>query len=80
LVAAHYGSRAGRQTAPYLSGREVDEHGRFRGSLGIYQEPKGANYYIEEYFGEGVLLRPSQVLSVFLILLMFAAGYMGVMI
>ncbi len=78
--AAHFGSKTGRELAPYLCGRGVDEHGRFRGSLGIYKEAKSSNYYLDEYCGEEVLLKPAWVIAVLLIVVMFVLAFLGVMI
>lgn len=80
VLAAYFGSAAGRTLPPYLCGRGVDEDGRFRGSLGVYKEAKSANYYMEEYCGEEVLLKPSWIISLLLIIVMFAFAFLGVMI
>ncbi len=80
VLAAHFGSSAGRTLPPYLCGRGVDETGRFHGSLGVYKEAKSANYYMEEYCGEDVLIKPSWVISILLIGIMFVLAFLGVMI
>lgn len=80
VAAAHYGSKAGHKIPPYLCGREVDSDGRFLGSLGVYKEAKSANYYMQDYFGEGVLLKSSWVISLIIIIMMFVMGVFGVMI
>jgi len=80
ILAAHFGSVAGRTLPPYLCGRGVDDAGRFRGSLGVYKEAKSANYYMEEYCGEAVLIKPSWIISILLIIVMFALAFMEVMI
>lgn len=80
VLAAHFGSSAGRTLPPYICGRGVDEAGRFRGSLGVYKEAKSANYYLEEYCGESVLIKPSWIISILLIVVMFAVACLGVMI
>lgn len=78
VLAAHFGSSAGRTLPPYLCGRGIDEAGRFRGSLGVYKEAKSANYYLEEYCGEAVLIKPSWIISILLIIVMFAVAFLGV--
>lgn len=80
ILAAHFGSAAGRALPPYLCGRGVDETGRFRGSLDVYKEAKSANYYMEEYCGEKVLIKPSWIISILLIIVMFAFAFLGVTI
>ncbi|MDR0980395.1 MAG: NADH-quinone oxidoreductase subunit L [Methanocalculaceae archaeon] len=80
ILAAHFGSAAGKTLPPYLCGRGVDEAGKFRGSLGVYKEAKSANYYMEEYCGESGLIKPSWIISILLIIVMFALAFLGVMI
>ncbi|HJJ35859.1 MAG TPA: proton-conducting transporter membrane subunit [Methanocorpusculum sp.] len=80
VIAALVGSKSGRIVKPYLNGRAVDENGRFLGSLGVYKEPKTANYYLEEYVGEKKLLLPSQIIAIVLIVAMLVIGCLGVMI
>ncbi|MDR3101963.1 MAG: NADH-quinone oxidoreductase subunit L [Methanocalculaceae archaeon] len=80
VTAAHFGHVPGRTLSPYLSGRGVDEYGRFRGSLGVYKEAKSANYYMVEYCGEEVLMRPSWVISITLIIILFALAFLEVML
>lgn len=80
VAAAQFGAKSGHELPPYLCGRGVDEAGRFRGSLGVYKEAKSSNYYLEEYVGEGVLLRPSWIIATVLLVVMFVAAYLGVMI
>ena len=65
---------------PYLCGRGVDENGRFHGSLGVYKEAKSSNYYMEEYCGEAVLIKPAWIISILLIIVMFVLAFLGVMI
>ncbi|MDV0443911.1 NADH-quinone oxidoreductase subunit L [Methanorbis rubei] len=80
IAAAHAGSKSGRTLAPYLCGRGVDEAGRFRGSLGVYKEAKSSNYYLSEYFGEDVLMKPACIISILIIIVMFVLAFLGVMI
>ncbi|HJJ88788.1 MAG TPA: proton-conducting transporter membrane subunit [Methanocorpusculum sp.] len=80
VLAAHFGSVSGRLITPYLCGRDVDEMGRFRGTLGTYKEAKSANYYLEEYCGEKILLTPSWIISIFFIIVMFSFAFLEVMI
>ncbi len=80
IAAAHAGSKAGKKLTPYLCGRGVDEAGRFRGSLGVYKEAKSANYYMAEYCGEEVLMKPSWIISILLIIVMFVLAFLGVLI
>lgn len=80
VLAAHFGSVSGKTLPPYLCGRGVDENGRFHGSLGVYKEAKSSNYYMEEYCGEAVLIKPAWIISILLIIVMFALAFLGVMI
>jgi len=80
VLAAHFSSAVGRNLPPYLCGRGVDESGRFRGSLGMYKEAKSANYYMEEYCGERVLIKPSRIISNLLIVVLFAFAFLKVTI
>ena len=80
VLAAHFGSVSGKTLPPYLCGRGVDENGRFHGSLGVYKEAKSSNYYMEEYCGEAVLIKPAWIISILLIIVMFVLAYLGVMI
>ncbi|MEA5036738.1 NAD(P)H-quinone oxidoreductase subunit 2, chloroplastic [bioreactor metagenome] len=80
VAGAFVGTKEGRLIPPYLGGRAVDAEGRFLGSLGVYKEAKTSNYYLEEYCGEKVLLKPSWVISGVLIIVMLVLGFMGVMI
>ncbi|MCQ2356620.1 MAG: hypothetical protein MJ014_06385, partial [Methanocorpusculum sp.] len=80
ILAAHFGSVAGRALPPYLCGRGVDDTGKFRGSFGVYKEAKSANYYMEEYCGEKVLIKPSWIISNLLMIVMFAFAFLGVTI
>ncbi len=77
IAVALVGSKAStRIVKPYLNGRAVDEQGRFLGSLGIYKEPKTANYYLEKYVGEKKLLNPSQIIALIIIVAMLVLGVM----
>lgn len=80
VIAAAFSSRAGRALTPYLNGRAVNANGEFLGSLGVYKEPKTANYYLEEYTGEAKLLKPSQIFAIILIIVMLVIGFMGVLL
>ncbi len=80
VIAAAVGSKAGRQLKPYVNGRAVNTEGAFLGSLGVYKEPKTANYYLEEYTGESKLLKPSQIIALIIIIVMFVLGIMGVLV
>ncbi len=80
VIGAFLGSKEGRPIPPYLGGRPVDAEGRFLGSLGVYKEAKASNYYLEEYCGENVLLKPSWIISGVLLIVMLVLGFMGVMI
>lgn len=80
VAAAFFGSKSGKTLPPYLNGRAVDSEGRFLGSLGVYKEPTAANYYLEEYCSEKVLLHPAEIISIIIIAVMFAAAFMGLMI
>lgn len=80
VAAARFGANSGHELPPYLCGRGVDETGRFRGSLGVYKEAKSSNYYLEEYVGEGVLLKPSWIIATLLLIILFVVAYLGVMI
>lgn len=80
VIAAAAGSKAGRQLKPYVNGRAVNAEGEFLGSLGVYKEAKTANYYLEEYTGESKLLKPSQIIALIIIVVMFVLGIMGVLV
>lgn len=80
VIAAAAGSKAGRQLKPYVNGRAVNADGEFLGSLGVYKEAKTANYYLEEYTGESKLLKPSQIIALIIIVVMFVLGIMGVLV
>lgn len=80
VIAAAAGSKAGRQIKPYVNGRAVNADGEFLGSLGVYKEAKTANYYLEEYTGESKLLKPSQIIALIIIVVMFVLGIMGVLV
>jgi ech hydrogenase subunit A len=80
VIAAAVGSKSGRQVKPYLNGRAVNENGEFLGSLGVYKEAKTSNYYLEEYTGESKLLKPSQIVALLIIIVMFVLGIMGVLL
>lgn len=80
VLAAHFGSVSGKTLPPYLCGRGVDENGRFHGSLGVYKEAKSSNYYMEEYCGEAILIKPAWIISILLIIVMFVLAFLGVMI
>ena len=73
-------SVTGKTLPPYLCGRGVDENGRFHGSLGVYKEAKSSNYYMEEYCGEAILIKPAWIISILLIIVMFVLAFLGVMI
>ena len=80
LLEAHFGFFSVNILPPYLCGRGVDENGRFHGSLGVYKEAKSSNYYMEEYCGEAVLIKPAWIISILLIIVMFVLAFLGVMI
>lgn len=81
LAGAAAGVKAGgRIVPPYLNGRAVNADGQFLGSLGVYKEPKTANYYLEEYVGEKKLLKPSQIIALVIIIAMFVLGILGVVL
>lgn len=80
VIAAAAGSKAGRQLKPYVNGRAVNAEGEFLGSLGVYKEAKTANYYLEEYTGESKLLKPSHIIALIIIVVMFVLGIMGVLV
>ena len=80
VLGAIFGSKAGKELPPYMSGCAIDSEGRFLGSLGLYREAKASNYYLEEYCGEAKLLKPSWVISIILIVIMLALGILGVTI
>lgn len=80
VIAAAVGSKSGRQVKPYLNGRAVNAEGEFLGSLGVYKEAKTSNYYLEEYTGESKLLKPSQIVALLIIIVMFVLGIMGVLL
>ena len=69
-----------KRQPPYLCGRGVDENGRFHGALGVYKEAKSSNYYMEEYCGEAILIKPAWIISILLIIVMFVLAFLGVMI
>ena len=80
VLAAHLGVVSGKTLPAYLCGRGVDENGRFHGSLGVYKEAKSSNYYMEEYCGEAILIKPAWIISILLIIVMFVLAFLGVMI
>jgi ech hydrogenase subunit A len=80
VLAAYFGSSTGKTLSPYLCGRAIDENGRFCGSFGVYKEVKATNYYLEDYCGETMLIRPSWFISILLIVVMFAFAFLGVMV
>jgi ech hydrogenase subunit A len=80
VLAAYFGSTAGKTLSPYLCGRSIDENGRFFGSFGQYKEVKTVNYYLEDYCGEAMLIGPSWIISISLIIVMFALAFLGVVI
>ena len=81
VISAVVGSKPqGKTLSPYLNGRIVNENGKFLGSLGVYKEPKTANYYLDEYVSEKKLIIPSQIVSLIIIIAMFVLGVLGVII
>ncbi|HOV68605.1 MAG TPA: proton-conducting transporter membrane subunit, partial [Methanoregulaceae archaeon] len=70
--------RSGRhRLAPYMGGRPTTADMHFSGSLGIQREMGLHNYYLEDWFGERRTFRAGVVVTVVLIVLMFAGLFVA---
>ncbi|HBM17194.1 MAG TPA: NADH-quinone oxidoreductase subunit L [Lentisphaeria bacterium] len=58
-------------TEPYLSGVNLEDKTKFLSSLGTSKEWSFKNYYLEKYFSEGKLLKPTIIFTICLWVLMF---------
>ncbi|MGD9152328.1 MAG: proton-conducting transporter membrane subunit [Gammaproteobacteria bacterium] len=56
---------------PYLAGINVDDPGKFMGSLGAPREWSFRNYYINKFFSEAVLMKGTMFASIILFIFMF---------
>lgn len=56
---------------PYLAGLNVDDPGKFMGSLGAPREWSFRNYYINKFFSEAVLMKGTIFASIILFIFMF---------
>lgn len=56
---------------PYLAGINVDDPGKFMGSLGASREWSFRNYYISKFFSEAVLMKGTMFASIILFIFMF---------
>lgn len=56
---------------PYLAGINVDDPGKFMGSLGAPREWSFRNYYLSKFFSEAVLMKGTIFASIILFIFMF---------
>ena len=64
-----------RYADAYLGGTNVvHDNSKFSGSMGVTKDVTMKNYYLDDYFGEARLCKPTIVATIAIIILMFAFG------
>ena len=65
----YYGKR--KRASPYMAGMSTTPADKFTGAAGIQRQLSLSNYYLEDMFGEGKLMKIGVALCIILILAMF---------